>query len=183
MDKSTVTPALIALFGGLLGVFIGQTMTATTESDKLVRVKLEEAYFHTLALPQLANDLHSVVLEPVIQANYDIAVTRYEFVRTKYREGIARVVAVSDLYEPKLGEATQQITECGNKFVSTAAAHFLLRAELGGKAILHPKSYTNPTALLSLPESLNMMVALRADCDQIVDELKKTVISSMKDHL
>lgn len=183
MDKSTITPALIALLGGLLGVFIGQKMSATTESDKIIRSKLDDAYLQTLALPSLAQDFHSTVLDPVSSVNFDYAVGRYERARTNYREGIARVVAVSDLYEPRLATATQKLAECATKLVSTAGDQFLLRTELGGKVIVHPRSYTDSAAPLALPESIDATVALRLECERVTDELKKSVVTAMRAHL
>lgn len=183
MDKSTVAPALIALLGGLLGVFVGQKMSATTESDKVVRAKLDEAYAYTLALPSLATDFHTAVLNPITLPSFGYAVTRYETARSRYREEISRVVAVSDLYEPQLDTATQKVAECANKFVSAAGDQFLLRAELGGKVIVHPPSYANPNVPLALPESINMTVALRLECERAATDLKKSIVSAMKGHL
>lgn len=183
MDKSTVAPALIALLGVLLGVFVGQKMSATTESDKVIRAKLDEAYAYTLALPSLAQDFHSVVLDPITLPNFDSTVTRYESARSRYREGISRVVAVSDLYEPRLDTATQKVAECASKFTSAAGDQFLLRAELGGRVIVHPPSYTNPSVPLTLPESVDKTVALRLECEQAANDLKKSVVSAMKAHL
>lgn len=183
MEKSTVAAALIALLGGLLGVFVGQKMSATTESDKVIREKLDQAYVHTLALPSLALDLHSAVLDPISDANFFYTVSRYDTARIKYREGIARVVAVSELYEPRLDTATQKVADCANKFGSAAGDQFLLRAELGGKVIVHPTSYTNPSSPLALPESIDMTVALRLECEKATNELKKSVASAMKAHL
>ncbi|WP_435626933.1 hypothetical protein [Candidatus Ferrigenium straubiae] len=183
MEKSTVAAAIIALLGGLLGVFVGQKMSATTESDKLIREKLDQAYVNTLALPSLALDLHSAVLDPISDANFLYTAGRYETARTKYREGIARVVAVSDLYEPRLDASTQKVADCANRFSSAAGDQFLLRAELGGKVIVHPPSYINPSSPLVLPESINMTVALRLECEKATNELKKSVASAMELHL
>ena len=181
--KSPILPAVLALVGGLLGTLLGQKMSAATEADKVIRVKLEEAYFNVASLPSLAEDLHAAALEPVTQENFYSVVLRYDSARVRFRDRVSRVNATSELDEPKIGSTVREVITCANKFTKTIGDLSLLQAEKGGKLIVHPRSYSNPEAVLTLPEALNAAVAVKMSCQGIEEGLKSEIASAMKGHL
>jgi hypothetical protein len=181
--SSPLAPAILALVGGLLGTLVGQKMNATTEADKVIRTKLEEAYFETLSLPSLAEDLHMSVFRPIKDGNFELVVSQYQLSNNKFRDTVSRVVAVSDLYEPNLSVVTKRVVDCNHRFTAVIANLFLIEAESSGKTIVHPPSYSNPRLSLAMPEARDTAVNVRLECQRIDDDLRATISAAMKSHL
>lgn len=181
IEGSTAIPAIIGLLGIVVGTLLAQRMNATTETDKVVRVKLEEAYYRTLTLVNLADDLNMAAASEVIQSNYVERAQQYNFANIKYREEITRIVAITDLYEEKLSPISEQLTACGNNFSSAAGGLFLFRAKLGGiEKIMMPNSNSFDPNLLG--QSLNNLVAIKLGCNDVATKMRKGISSVMKSH-
>ncbi|MDP3514963.1 MAG: hypothetical protein Q8S20_19655 [Sulfuritalea sp.] len=180
---ASIIAAAIALTGALFGTFVGQRMNATTESDKTVRVKLEEAYSRTISLPSLAEDVNMAVLNLLTPANYLGHAGEYNGISKRYREEIFKIVAISDLYETALSPAAKALAECGNRFNVAASEHFLLRAMATGAikvAGYESHKLISPEEII---QSQNDLVRRRLDCVEVGNQVRKAIAATMKSHM
>lgn len=182
-SNNAIFPAIIALTGVLVGTFIGQRMNATTESDKTVRAKLEEGYFRTLTLTELATDLNMAAVGPVNSMNTAQRQGEYNATLIRYRDEMSKIVAISDLYELSLSSASKQLADCGHKFKVSAANHFLLSASVTGEVTVAGLDRSVPLSVSDIRQSQNDLVALRLECQDVADKLRMSIATAMKRHL
>ncbi|MCL4471902.1 MAG: hypothetical protein M1547_12475 [Gammaproteobacteria bacterium] len=183
MNKSSTLSAMIGVIGGvlgaLMGAFVAQRMNASTEADKVIRPKLEEAYYRVLNVSALADEVHRAALWDSNATNYEQAAWHYNSSIEHYHQEIMRVEAITNLYESKLGQSVQQLVECSKRFSSGAGDHFLVRAKNAGKTVV----LGNPNLTDETPASLNALVQLKVACNTEGSNLKRSIASIMKEHL
>lgn len=184
MDKSAFTSTVIGVFGGILGVCIGQVMGANAESDKFVREKIQESYYRVLGLPQLAEEFHSSALNKLTPQSFDFHVAAYERSREKYATEIKYIESISALYERRLSKQTSTVSTCSKSFTTLVANHMLLEIQASGRQLAgRLVSYKNSTEPLTWNESVQAMVDQRTACEKEVDKLKEEIADAMQNHL
>lgn len=167
-------PAGIAFFAALLAAFIGQQINASVETSKVVRSKLEEAYFRTLTLPRYAADLNVIAVSPVQAAFAERTILQYNMAAKQFNDEVAHLVAVADLYEDKVADPARALEKCSAKFRDNTANYFIHAYRL------------SPQSLINTPftgTQLNDLVALRLECENAMTDLRKAIATAMKRHL
>ncbi|CAG9173495.1 hypothetical protein LMG23992_02469 [Cupriavidus laharis] len=178
-----IISATLALVGSLLGSVLGQLVNASTEADKVIRVKLEDAYHSAVSLPEFATDFHMAAFGPMTPQNFSLAANRYDAARLRFSERVSKIVEVRDLYEPRISEAAGNVVTCAHEFGRIVGDLFLIEAEQYGQLVIHPKSYSNPALPLTRAEVIGVAVKKRLDCERFDENLKRAISSAMKHHL
>jgi hypothetical protein len=182
--QSAWVPALIGLLGVIAGAFLTQRMNASIEADKTIRGKLEEGYFRTYLIADLATDLNMQAVLPISASNMEQRMGSYNAASRTLHNELAKIIAISDLYEPALGAASKQLTDCSDQFKETAVTHFLVRASAANNSVT---TIAKGAPELLRPESLakaqNALAAKRMECEKIVGHVRDAISRVMRDHL
>lgn len=184
VDITAIVIGVLTISATIIGVYIGQSMAANNESDKLIREKLEKSYQMVLQLPKLAVDFNMSATNKLDDQNFEYNAGNYNHLRNIYSNEIAKIKSISDLYAPSLSDGTDNLIRCSKKFINLAANHMLLEARDSGREITHElMSYAHPSKKLERNESLNSIVAARLQCDKEGETLKKAIVKAMKNHI
>lgn len=167
-------PAGIAFLAALLAALLGQQINATVETSKVVRLKLEDAYFRTLTLPRYAEDLNVIAVMPVQAVFANQSGVQYNVAVKKFNDEVAHLVAVADLYEDRVVGSAHILETCSAKFRNTAANYFVTAQRLSSQ---------NLTNTPFTAAQLNDLVALRLQCEGATTDLRKAIATAMKRHL
>lgn len=167
-------PAGIAFLAALLATLIGQQINASVETSKVVRLKLEDAYFRTLTLPRYAGDLNTRAVSPIQASSAYQSAVQYNMAVKQYSDEVAHLVAVADLYEVRVANPAYTLEKCSSKFRDNSADYFIHAYKLSSQ---------NLTNTPFTAKQLNDLVAIRLECESAITDLRKAIATAMKRHL
>ena len=167
-------PAGIAFLAALLAALLGQQINASVETSKVVRLKLEEAYFRTLTLPRYAVDLNIRAVGPIQATFANQSAVQYNMAVKQYSDEVAHLVAVADLYEDRVASPAYKLEKCSSKLRDNSANYFIHA---------HKLSSQNLTITPFTAKQLDDLVAIRLECESAMTDLRKAIAIAMKRHL
>nr|WP_298114079.1 hypothetical protein [uncultured Pseudomonas sp.] len=183
-DLFKVASLLLSGAAGIGGVYVGQSMSASNEGDKIIREKLEVAYDKTLLLPKLALNLNSAAINKLDENSVDLHMALYSSAFDKYQDEILAIKKISDLYANDIAVEVNNLSECAKEFSIYASTHLLLEGRDAGRPTLTKLvSYSAPEKVLERTESLNETAYARLRCDSAANDLNASIARVMRKHI
>ncbi|EJB8391700.1 hypothetical protein ACR96V_24735 [Pseudomonas aeruginosa] len=183
-DIFKVVSLLLSGAAGIGGIYVGQSMSASNEGNKVIREKLEVAYDKTMLLPKLALNLNSAATNKLDANSVDFHMAMYSSVFEKYQDEILAIKKISDLYANDIAGEVKSLSECAKEFSIYASTHLILEARDAGRpTISNLVSYSDSEKMLERDESLNETAYARLRCESATHDLSASIARVMRKHI
>ena len=179
-----VAVALIAALSAIGGNYVGQRTSAVSETDKIVREKLEMAFYRLMSYSDLAVNFNlaaaSAILPP---SEVNIAMIKYNDEGAKYRDQLQSVASILDMYSDDLDVKTKNLLACSKAFTMAAGNLFMLNVQLSKIGAYGTPTYVEAARSVDLPSRQNAVAAKRVECEGVAFELRQGIKMEVKKHL
>lgn len=178
-----MVPALIGVFASVITAYAGQRAIAHSESEKIIRTKLEEAYYKTLSYGEFATNLNTAALPGKLDVMSNLAMQKYNREVEAHNGLIKSVYSLIDLYGDNLEVPARKLEECSKEFAGYAADMFIMNYKIYQVTDYGSSQYGEMAKQYNLPVKQNLLVKKREDCINSAGELRKEIKIAMRNRL